>query len=137
MLLYRLLADLVVVVHGSYVAFIIVGQLAVLYGLVRQRSWARNFYFRWLHLLAITFVVLQSWTGATCPLTDLENSLREQAGESGYPGDFIGYWCHQLLFHEFPTWVFALSYTVFGALVLATFVLAPPRSKMNRPSAAV
>ena len=25
----------------------------------------------------------------------------------------------------------------FGALVLATFVLAPPRSKMNRPSAAV
>ena len=137
MLLYRFVADLVVVVHGSYVAFIIVGQLAILYGLLRKRSWVRNFYFRRLHLLAIAIVVLQSWTGMTCPMTDLENYLRQQAGESGYPGDFIGYWVHKMLFYEFPTWVFVSSYTIFGALVLATFMFAPPRSKMNRSSAAV
>ena len=134
--LYQLLADLVVVVHGSYVAFIIVGQLAILYGLVRKRSWVRNFYFRWLHLLAIAIVVLQSWTGTTCPLTDWENYLREQAGESGYPGDFIGYWVHKMLFYEFPTWVFALSYTIFGAMVLLTFALAPPLCRSQRTSAA-
>ena len=137
MLLYRFVADLVVVVHGSYVAFIIVGQLAILYGLLRKRSWVRNFYFRRLHLLAIAIVVLQSWTGMTCPMTDLENYLRQQAGESGYPGDFIGYWVHKMLFYEFPTLVFVSSYTIFGALVLATFMFAPPRSKMNRSSAAV
>jgi hypothetical protein len=136
MLLYRVLADLVVVVHGSYVAFIIIGQLAVLYGLVRKRSWARNFYFRWLHLLAVAMVVLQSWKATTCPLTDFENYLREQAGESGYPGDFIGYWVHELLFYELPTWVFVLGYSIFGALVLATFVFAPPRWRSNRASAA-
>ena len=135
MLRFRFLADLVVVVHGSYVAFIIIGQLAILYGLVRQRNWARNFYFRWLHLLAIVIVVLQSWMSTTCPLTDLENYLREQAGESGYPGDFIGYWFHELLFYELPTWVFALSYSIFGALVLATFTLAPPRWRSKRESA--
>jgi hypothetical protein len=132
MLLYRLLADLVVVVHGAYVAFVILGQAAILYGLLRQRRWARNFYFRWLHLLTIVVVVVQSWLGTTCPLTDLENYLRGRAGQSGYPGDFIAYWVHEALFYELPSWVFMASYTVFGALVLATFVLAPPR----RPTAA-
>jgi Protein of Unknown function (DUF2784) len=127
MLLYRALADLVVVVHGAYVAFVIVGQLAILYGLARKRSWARNFWFRWLHLATIAVVVLQSWLGISCPLTDLESYLRGQAGEAGYPGDFIGYWVHELLFYELPRWVFVLSYSVFGAVVLATFALAPPR----------
>jgi hypothetical protein len=129
MVLYRLLADLIVVVHFSYVAFVILGQLAIVYGLVRRRCWARNFYLRWLHLLAIALVVLQSWLGVTCPLTDLENHLRERGGESGYPGDFVGYWAHQFLFYELPTRVFVVSYSVFGALVLATFLLAPPRRK--------
>jgi Protein of Unknown function (DUF2784) len=136
MLLYRILADLIVVLHASYVAFVIVGQVAILYGLMRKRSWARNFYFRWLHLLAIAIVVLQSWLSVTCPLTDLENHLRGLAGEAGYPGDFIGYWVHELLFYDLPTWVFVLCYSIFGALVLATFALAPPRWRSKPPSAA-
>ncbi|MEX0679080.1 MAG: DUF2784 domain-containing protein [Pirellulales bacterium] len=133
MLLYRILADLVVMVHGAYVAFVIFGQLAVLYGMARKRSWVRNFYFRWLHLLTIAIVVLQSWMGTTCPLTDLENYLRGLAGESGYPGDFVGYWVRELLFYELPSWVFMLSYSIFGAIVLVTFVLAPPRWPSKRP----
>ena len=127
MIVYRVLADLVVAVHFTYVAFVIVGQLAIVYGVIRQRSWSRNYYFRWLHLLAIALVVLQSWLGVACPLTDLENYLRERACEASYPGDFIGYWAGRLLFYEGPAWVFALAYTTFGAFVLATFVFAPPR----------
>lgn len=136
MLLYRILADLVVVVHASYVAFVILGQVVILYGVIRKRSWVRNFYFRWLHLLAIAIVVFQSWLGITCPLTDLENYLRAQAGGEGYPGDFIGYWVGELLFYEGPPWVFMVCYTVFGALVLATFVLAPPRWRARTNSEA-
>ncbi len=141
MLLYRVLADVVVVAHVSYVAFVIFGQLAIVYGLVRRRDWARNFYFRWLHLLAIAVVVLQSWLRITCPLTDLENYLRGLAGETGYPGDFIAYWTHKVLFYELPTWVFVLGYSLFGALVLATFLLAPPRwrgrPRLRPPKAAI
>jgi hypothetical protein len=119
-------ADLVVVVHFCYVAFVILGQLAIVYGLVRRRSWSRNFYFRWLHLGAIALVVVQSWLGVTCPLTDLENYLREQAGQASYPGDFIGYWAGRLLFYEGPSWAFVLAHTIFGVMALATLVLAPP-----------
>jgi Protein of Unknown function (DUF2784) len=134
MVLYRILADLVVAAHVAYVAFVVLGQAAILYGLARKRNWVRNFYFRWLHLLTIAIVVVQSWLGTTCPLTDLENYFRAQAGQTGYPGDFIGYWLDELLFFEAPPWVFIAAYTIFGALVLATFVLAPPRWRPQRAS---
>ena len=65
MILYRVLADLIVVAHAAYVAFVVGAQGAVLYGLAGRRSWARNFYFRWGHLLAIAVVVLLTWLGTT------------------------------------------------------------------------
>ncbi len=79
------------------------------------------------HLAMIAYVVLESWLGVPCPLTLWENELRRLAGESDYPGDFIGYWAHRLIFFRAEPWVFTLVYTLFGLVVLATFVLAPPR----------
>jgi hypothetical protein len=129
MILYRVLADLVVLLHAAFVAFVVVGEIAVLYGLARGRGWARAFWFRWLHLASIAFVVLLSWLGATCPLTDLENSLRERGGEVGYPGDFISYWVRELLFYECSTSTFIVVYSAFGMVVLATFLLAGPQRR--------
>ena len=129
MMLYRVLADLVVLLHAAFVAFVVIGEIAVLYGLARGRASARAFWFRWLHLASIAFVVLLSWLGATCPLTDLENSLRERGGEGGYPGDFISYWVRELLFYECSTWTFIVIYSVFGIIVLATFLLAGPQRR--------
>jgi hypothetical protein len=129
MIFYRVLADFVVLLHAAFVAFVVVGEMAVLYGLARRRGWARAFWFRWLHLASIAFVVLSSWLGATCPLTGLENSLRERGGEGGYPGDFISYWARELLFYECSTWTFIVVYSVFGMVVLATFMLAGPQRR--------
>ena len=128
-LLYRVLAVLVVVLHAALVAFVGVGEMSVLYGLAHGRGWALAFWFRWLHLASIAFVVLLSWLGATCPLTDLENSMRERGGEGGYPGDFISYWTRELLFYECSTWTFIVVYSVFGMVVLATFLLAGPQRR--------
>lgn len=126
MVIYRLLADFIVGLHAVYVAFVVVGQAAVIYGLIRRRSWARNFWFRGLHLLAIAVVVALSWTATDCPLTTLENSLRDRAGQTAYPGDFIAYWVRELLFYQCASWVFVLAYSLFGVIVLVTFLLAPP-----------
>ena len=131
MILYRVLADLVVLLHVAFVAFVIFGQVAILYGFVRGRRWARAFWFRWSHLVSIAFVVLSSWLGATCPLTDLENSLRERGGERGYPGDFISYWAREILFYNWSPSTFTIAYSVFGMVVLATFLLAGPQRKKS------
>jgi hypothetical protein len=42
-------------------------------------------------------------------------------------GTFIGRFMHDLIFYDFPPWVFTTAYVGFAAVVLATFVLAPPR----------
>jgi hypothetical protein len=123
----RILADAIVVFHAAFVAFVVLGMVAILLGLALRRGWARNFWFRTLHLAAIGVVTALTLAGTMCPLTVLENQLRRQAGQQSYPGDFIGYWAHELLFFDAEPWVFTLAYTLFGLLVLGTFVLAPPR----------
>ncbi len=123
----RLLADLIVVFHAACVAFVILGLLAILLGIVFRWGWVRNFWFRLIHLAYIAFVVFEAAIGMDCPLTEWENRLREAAGEEGYPGDFIGYWAHRLIYYEAEPWVFTIVYVLFGGAVLATFLLAPPR----------
>jgi hypothetical protein len=132
MLWERILADAIVVFHAAFVAFVVLGMVAIVLGLVLRRGWARNFWFRTLHLAAIGVVTALTLAGTMCPLTVWENQLRRQAGQQSYPGDFIGYWAHELLFFDAEPWVFTVAYTLFGLLVLGTFVLAPPRRPVRK-----
>lgn len=76
--MYPLLADLVLIVHLTFVAFVLCGGLLVL-------KWRRV---AWLHLPAVAWGAVVEFTGWICPLTPLENWLRTQGGETSYP-DFI------------------------------------------------
>jgi hypothetical protein len=80
----------------------------------------------------ILVVVLESWLGMVCPLTTWEQYLRSRAGGHVYRGHFLANIVHEVLFFEAPPAVFTLVYTLFGAAVLATFVLAPPRWPRRR-----
>ncbi|MFP5344217.1 MAG: DUF2784 domain-containing protein [Gammaproteobacteria bacterium] len=125
--LYSLLADGVLILHASYVLFVIGGQALIVAGWIRRWTWTRNRWFRWLHLGAIGFVVAEAWMGVRCPLTVLENALRGLAGDTRYEMSFIGYWLNHLLFYDAPEWAFTTIYTLFGLLVLVTLALYPPR----------
>jgi len=125
--LYRFLADVIVVVHALYVATVIAGLLLILLGILLRWQWIRNFWIRAIHLAMIAVVVLQVLVGMQCPLTTWESQLRIKGGGEPYPGDFIAYWAHELLFCDWRPWVFTVSYCVFGAVVLATWLVAPPR----------
>lgn len=105
------------------------GQAAVLIGWLKGWRWTRGLAFRIAHLAAIGFVVVESWFDIPCSLTVLENALRVRAGAVAYEHGFIRDWLTRLLFYSAPWWVFALVYTLFGGLVLATFVVYPPRRR--------
>lgn len=125
----RLAADVVVILHAGYVLYVLLGQLAILLGIVRRWNWIRNPWFRWSHLAAIAIVVAESLLEITCPLTTLEQWLRRQSGSATYDGDFLGNCVHDLLFFDFAPETFTVIYTAFGLLVVGTFVLAPPRRR--------
>ena len=124
---YHLMANAVLVIHASIVVFVIGGLLAILIGGAVHWSWTRNLWFRAAHLGAIAFVVLESWVGIVCPLTTLEQWLRVRAGQVAYEGDFIAYWLTKFMFFTAPAWVFIAAYSVFGLLVIGSWIWLPPR----------
>ena len=76
---YRVAADLVLLAHFLFAAFAVFGGLLLL----DDVRWA------WLHLPAVLWSSLVNLMGWTCPLTPLEKSLRNRAGQAGHEGGFI------------------------------------------------
>jgi hypothetical protein len=124
-----LLADLLLVTHALFIAFVVLGQIAILVGLLTGRAWARDLRLRLIHLVCVLFVVLQTWLGMTCPLTIGEHDLRIRAGQTGYELGFVATWLQRLVFYDAEPWVFNLVYSLFGLVVVATWVFGRPRRR--------
>lgn len=120
-------ADVVLLLHVAFICYVVLGLLLVLAGLLARWRWVRGFWFRITHLAAIAIVVAQAWAGVVCPLTTLENHLRIRAGESGYETTFVAHWLRTLIFYEAEPWVFTVCYSIFGALVVLTWLFCRPR----------
>jgi hypothetical protein len=85
---YRVLADIVVLVHAAFVAFVVGGALLVF-------RWPR---LAWAHLPAAAWGALIECSGWTCPLTPLEDALRIRAGQAGYTGGFVEHYIAGVLY---------------------------------------
>jgi hypothetical protein len=87
-MVYQLAADAVVFLHLVFILFVVLGGVLVL-------RW------RWLmilHLPAVTWGAVVELLHLYCPLTPLENALRERAGAQGYRGDFIEHYLVPLIY---------------------------------------
>ncbi len=78
-MLYRLVADTLVLAHLAFIFFVVVGGFLAWH-------WRR---LAWLHIPVACWGVLIELSGWVCPLTPLENDVRRLAGEVGYDGGFI------------------------------------------------
>jgi hypothetical protein len=126
------LADLILALHFAYVLFVVGGLALVWVGAWRGWRWVRNVWFRVLHVIAIGLVAIEALIGLACPLTVLEDWLRSGTGPHA---GFVQLWLQELLYWDFPGWVFTLAYLLFAALAALTYVAFPPvrRSGSRRP----
>lgn len=125
--LHALLADSILVCHFLFVLTVVFGLALILIGKSFGWHWITHPWFRLFHLLAIVFVVVQSWMGKQCPLTIWEMDLLRLANEAAYTESFIQYWVSRLLYYEAPMWVFTVVYTLFAGLVLLSWFWVRPR----------
>lgn len=130
--MYSLVADMILVVHFGFIAFIIGGQVGVIVGYFRNWRWIRNLTFRLCHILAIAIVAALAWGNRLCPLTVWERALRDAGGDQSYPGSFVGYWIGRFVYYDAPQWVFTIAYSFFGVLVLFTWIGIRPEKDMTR-----
>lgn len=87
-MLYRVLADLVMLLHFGFVLFVALGALLVL----RWPRVARA------HLPCVLYGAAIEFFGWVCPLTPLEIELRRSAGAAGYEGGFIRHYLEGILY---------------------------------------
>lgn len=78
-MVYRVLADAVVLVHFAFILFVAVGPLLAW-------RWPRMV---WAHLPALAWGIGTVTIGLPCPLTSLEKALDRRADGDVYDGGFI------------------------------------------------
>jgi hypothetical protein len=130
---YLALADVILVTHAAFIAFVVGGLVLIWVGWWRKWTFVRNFRFRAAHLAAIGVVVFESLTGIVCPLTILEDHLRLLAGgHARYAGSFIGHWVHPLIFFDVDETTFTVIYVVFFlGVALSLWVIPPHRQRRS------
>lgn len=112
-MIYRLLADLVVVAHLGFILFAALGGLLAL---------------RWrfaplIHLPAAAWGVYIELSGGICPLTPLENRLRRAGGSDAYADSFVEHYLLPIVYPASLT-VDAQRLLGVGLLVLCVAVYA-------------
>lgn len=104
-MIYKILADTLVIIHLAFIVFVVAGGLLVL-------KWKK---LAWLHLPCAAWGVLIEYAGWICPLTPWENQLREKGGGTTYEGDFIDNYILPVMYPE------GLTHST--QLILGSFVL--------------
>jgi hypothetical protein len=110
-MIYSLAADAVLLAHLAFILFVLLGALLAM-------RW------RWvpvIHLPAALWGSYVELTGRICPLTYLENYLRNNAGQSGYPESFVD---HYLLPIIYPAGLTRdIQFVLAGVVILTNIAL--------------
>ena len=129
--LFLLAADVLLLSHVLFVAFVVLGLALILVGKPLGWAWILNPWFRLAHLAAIGIVVLQSWTGVICPLTSWEMALREGARVPQCTRVTISHWLRTLCPTRLPR-----GYSLFVTRLLRPR-LSPAGSRFHHDGLAI
>ncbi len=123
---YLLAADVILLIHFLFVAFVILGFIFIWIGYFTKQKFAKNAKFRICHILVMGIVLCESLIGMICPLTEWENYLRVRGGQDQvYETSFMKEWIHKIMFFDFSELTFVIVYALFFALILLTFRVIP------------
>jgi len=127
-MLYRFAADIVVVLHFSFILFVIIGGFLAI-------RWPR---IAWVHLPVVAYGAIIEFFSFVCVLTPLEQWLRVKSGAEGYDTSFTEHYILPLIYPSVLNYRLQL---VLGILVIVinliayTLVLRKRRIKRRQPEA--
>ncbi len=136
-MLYKILADLLVVIHFIWILFMLWGFILTLSGSFtlyflhtaaeRRPSFFDRWLFRTIHLSGILYVAVLTIFGKYCPLTIWENQLRARhAPHLKYPASFVIHYIEKLVYPDADFLLFVIPTMIIALFTLIMFVLKPP-----------
>ena len=126
-MLYKILADIIVIVHLVWILFMLVGFILIVRGFFRGRFFDR-WLFRTVHLFGIVYVSLLALMGKYCPLTLWENSLRAKFDPTlTYPGSFLIHYAEKLVYPDVNPLVILIPTTFITVFTVVAFIIRPPK----------
>lgn len=125
-MLYKILADVIVVLHFGWILFLLIGFI-----LIPAGFWWRKFFdlwlFRTIHLGGIVYVGLLTIMGKFCPLTIWEYNLRQKYdADLVYPGSFIIYYMEKLVYPDVNPLVIQIPTVFIAVFTILVFIARPP-----------
>ncbi|MCU0553892.1 MAG: DUF2784 domain-containing protein [Syntrophales bacterium] len=125
---YAIAADIVIVIHVLWIAFVILGFPVCL--------WVNSTRWRLIHLAAVIWMILMQITHSICPLTYLEAWLKSEGRETEvYSGKFIIETIERLIYVDTVT-LEKITWATGAYLVLILlsfwFRPLPPKKKVRR-----
>jgi len=109
LMIYRLLGDILILLHFLWIIFILFGFLLVL----------KSFKFAVIHMAGLAFTLVLNLGGWYCPLTYLESYLRYlHDTQSTYSGPFILHYMERIIYPDIPA-----LYIRVGEIIFVIFYL--------------
>lgn len=126
-MIYKILADAIVVIHFIWILFMLLGFILTLLGF-----WQKGFFDRWLlrtiHLFGIAYVSLLAIMGKYCPITVWENILREKYDFTlTYPGSFMIHYAEKLVYPDVNPLIIQIPTTFIAVFIVLIFIFRPPK----------
>ena len=136
-MLYKVLADLVVVIHFGWILFILWGFILTVCSFIfifvlrtAKERWGvffERWIFRTVHLGGIVYVAILTVLGKYCPLTILENELRGRYNtEMTYPGSFVVHYIEKIVYPEVNFLLFVIPTMIIAVFTMLVFLIRPP-----------
>ena len=131
-MVYKLLAEIILVVHFLWILFMLYGFGYNVVGLLFNKKLLSNFWLRTIHLLGILYVASLAVLGKYCPLTILEAKLRQKFDPTfSQPNSFIIYHLEKIVYPNIDPIVIIVPTVVIALFSFLVYIIVPPKKFLH------
>ena len=114
--------EIVLFFHFFIFLFITFSFFLIPFGYFKKWEWVKNKYYRLIHLVLMGIILIETILGFMCPLTILENFLRNNIEVDNNLTQII----HQIMYWNLPNYQFIILYILsFSYLIFLWFFFKP------------
>ena len=99
-------SEIVLLFHFCIFLFMILSFFLIPIGYYQKWTWVKNKYYRSIHLVLMGIIFMETILGFMCPLTILENFLRNDTEINNKITHII----HQIMYWDLPSYQFIILY---------------------------